>query len=289
MKIIDAHIHFSHIQSFKDTARDISFVDYSKSGFEKEYSDAGVVGAVAMGLAEQSRGGFPDFASPNPMGIDLDDIPRNMVYCLGINPILLKGEEKRRQITEIEDMIEKDRVVGLKIYAGYYPFHVYDDIYSPVYELAQKHSLPVYIHSGDTYSDRGLLKYSHPLNVDELAVFNRGVNFVICHMGDPWVMDCAEVVAKNSNVYADLSGLIVGDKDTVHHYRNEEVFFEHLKRAIVYCNSYHKLLFGSDWPLVQIQPYVEFIKALIPREHHEDVFYNNVIRLIPRLGRYIKK
>ncbi len=70
-------------------------------------------------------------------------------------------------------------------------------------------------HCGDTYSERGLLKYSHPLTLDEVAVMHQDVTFMMAHFGDPWVLDGAEVVYKNSNMYADLSGLIVGDKQEV--------------------------------------------------------------------------
>lgn len=85
--------------------------------------------------------------------------------------------------------------------------------------------MPVVIHTGDTYSEHGILKYAHPLNVDELAVANRDVTFVIAHIGDPWVMDCAEVIyKKNSNVYADLSGLIVGDFEQVERMAGKKTF-----------------------------------------------------------------
>jgi len=34
---------------------------------------------------------------------------------------------------------------------------------------------------------------------------------VICHVGNPWIIDCMEVVYKNPNVYADISGLVPGE------------------------------------------------------------------------------
>lgn len=36
MKIIDAHIHYSNIDTFKDTAKNLSFVDYSFEGIKKK-------------------------------------------------------------------------------------------------------------------------------------------------------------------------------------------------------------------------------------------------------------
>jgi uncharacterized protein len=67
------------------------------------------------------------------------------------------------------------------------------------------------IHTGDTYSPTGRVKYSHPLHVDDVAVDYPKVRFVICHLGNPWFRDCMEVVYKNDNVYTDMSGLTLGD------------------------------------------------------------------------------
>lgn len=280
MKIIDAHIHFSKIDSFSKTAVETSKVDYSFKGYEQEFSDNNIMMSIGMGVTEQSKGAFPDSKSPNPMLLDLEDsLPQSLYMCIGVNPVRLVGKSKEPQLNRIEKQLKQKEVVGIKIYAGYYHFHVYDDVYTPIYELAAKYKLPVVIHSGDTYSDRGLLKYSHPINVDELAVRFRGVNFIIAHLGDPWVMDCAEIISKNTNVYADLSGLIVGDRMKVIGESNKRLFVDHIKRALVYADNYEKVLFGSDWPLVDLRAYIKFIKSIIPEEFHEDVFYNNAIKV----------
>lgn len=262
MKIIDAHVHFSNIKSFHDASVK-SKVDYSLKGFLKEFKG---ITAVGMGLTE-SNDPFPDSNAVNPMKLDLDDNPNNLHTCLGYNPLT------NYNIKAFENDIT-DNTVGLKIYAGYYHYHVWDDIYSPLYELARRHSLPVVIHSGDTYSRRGLLKYAHPLEIDELAVKYPDVIFIIAHFGDPWIMDAAEVAAKNPNVYIDLSGLIVGDQNDINHFTVDE-FTMNIRRGLVYLNNYKKVMFGSDWPLVDLKGYINFIKALIPKEHQEDVFYNN--------------
>lgn len=266
MKIIDAHIHFSNIKSFHDVSQK-SNVDYSLNGYKNEFQNIQTIG---MGLTEHKQP-FPDQYSTNPMTLDLDINPDTMYTCLGINPLMpFDKESLRKQVTK--------NVVGFKIYAGYYHYHVHDEIYTPVYELCEELNLPVVIHSGDTFSEKGLLKYSHPLEIDELAVKFRNVNFIVAHFGDPWVMTTAEIAAKNKNVYIDLSGLIVGDKPEVDHFTNED-FMYHIRRGIVYLDNYKKLLYGSDWPLVNTKHYIEFIKKLIPKEHWEDVFYNNAKNL----------
>lgn len=266
MKLIDAHIHFSNIQSFKDISKK-SKVDYNLKGFNNEFKD---IIAIGMGVTER-KDKFPDSNTPNPMTLDLDINPENMYVCLGYNP------HQDLNIEEFENYISKN-TVGLKIYAGYYHYHVWDEIYRPIYDLAIKHDLPVVIHTGDTFSEKGLLKYAHPLEIDVLAHKYPNVTFIIAHFGDPWIMDAAEVASKNKNVYVDLSGLIVGDETDVDRFKVEEFTFR-LRQGLVYLDDYKKVMFGSDWPLVDLKSYVEFVRSLIPIEHQEDVFYNNALRV----------
>lgn len=288
MPIIDIHIHLSDIDSFHQTALHQSKVDYTAAGLQAEFAENDVILGIGMGVTEQSKGAFPDAASPNPMPLDLEQpIPPFLMECVGINPNRLVTPDAQKELDRIEARLQSPEVAGIKLYAGYYHHFVYDAIYGPIYELAAKYGLPVVIHTGDTYSMNGLLKYSHPLTVDELAYQQRGVNFMICHMGDPWVMDAAEVVAKNPNVYADLSGLVVGDRPHFERFMNEPLFMDHFRRALVYCDHYEKLLFGTDWPLAPIGVYAEFVRRLVPEQHHEKVFYENAFGVFPRIQQRI--
>ncbi|MDR7314693.1 amidohydrolase family protein [Brevibacillus nitrificans] len=280
MKIIDAHMHLSQIEEFKRTAAEKSFVDYSVTGILQEYAENGVVLGIGMGLTETQPDGFPDAKTVTPMGLDLtEELPPQLVYCLGINPFTLD----QAAVARLDEDLKKPNAVGLKIYLGYYPFYAYDSVYDPVYALAAKHQVPVVFHTGDTYSERGLLKYSHPLTLDEVAVKHREVNFMMAHFGDPWVLDGAEVVYKNRNMFADLSGLMVGDAANCQRLKDSPLFFSHLRHAITYCDHYEKFLFGTDWPLAPIRPYIQFVQELIPAEYHEDVFYKTALKVFPKI------
>ncbi|CAG7633596.1 amidohydrolase family protein [Paenibacillus allorhizosphaerae] len=285
MPIIDIHIHLSDIESFHSTARDLSGVDYSASGLKREFDRNDVILGIGMGVQEQTRGTFPDSQAANPMGLDLvESMPPYLMECVGINPVRLASPEGAKELDKIEQRLASSDVAGIKLYAGYYHYFVTDKVYGPVYELAKRFDVPVVIHTGDTYSMNGLLKYSHPLTVDELAFQQRDVRFMICHLGDPWVMDAAEVVAKNPNVYADLSGLVVGNRLKFDRFINEPLFMDHFRRALVYADNYEKMLFGTDWPLAPIDVYIDFVKRLIPEKHHEEVFYRNALQVFPRIG-----
>lgn len=87
-------------------------------------------------------------------------------------------------------------------------------------------------------------------------------------------------------MYADLSGLIVGTEKELKSY-SEGRFLDHLRHALVYCDHYDRLLFGTDWPLAPVKPYIEFVKNLIPERFHEDVFFNNALKVFPRLRNII--
>ncbi|MDR6726310.1 putative TIM-barrel fold metal-dependent hydrolase [Paenibacillus amylolyticus] len=285
MKIIDAHVHYSNIAAFRETAETLAAIDYSEKGLLQEFNKAGVIAGVGMGVTETVPDAFPDSHALNPMLLDLSaELPKHLYTCIGINPLTLHLEG---QVEAIEQSLRSEHVVGIKLYAGYYHFNVGDEIYDPIYKLASTYQMPIVIHGGLTYSDRGLLKYSHPLSMEETFLKHRNLTFMLCHLGDPWVMDTAALLEKNPNLYTDLSGWIVGDAAKVERLLQEQTYTDHFRRAIVFAEKYDRLVFGTDWPLVQLEPYIQFVKHLIPEAHWEDVFYNNALRVFPKLAHLI--
>ena len=211
------------------------------------------------------------------------DCPPTMHVCMGINPYRLDDDSIAAFSRRLKTGTAESRIVGFKIFAGYYHVNINDPIYTPVYKLAAEHGLTVAIHTGDTYAETALLEYSHPLAADRLAVNFRDVNFMLCHMGDPWVMDACEVAYKNRNVYVDISGLQAGDAAHLAATEARPHVMHHYTTGLSYLNNYEKVLFGTDWPLVPLERYIEFCKKLVPPEAFEDVFYNNAAKLF-RLG-----
>ena len=276
MKIIDVHVHFSKVKTLIECAKTMSFVDYSGAGFTAERSAADIALAICMGTTEDTFTEADSAESPTPMLGDLEDsLPTNMLLSAGINPHRLEDH----CLAELEAKTRAGQFVGYKIYGGYYHFDINDPIYTPVYRLAAEYGMPVSIHTGDTFSETALLEYAHPLRVDRLAVNWRDVQFVICHMGSPWVYDATEVAFKNRNVAIDLSGLVLGDAHAVRATTANRFWVERYRQAIELLNDYSKLMFGSDWPLTPMAEYVEYIKKMIPENHWQAVFYDNAVRV----------
>jgi hypothetical protein len=277
MHIIDAHMHYSRIASFFHCAEHTSGVAYSEAGFLKETKENGIAASVCMGLSESAPASFPDAGAATPMPADLSEkLPSNIFLCPGINPHTLTP----RGVDALEAFIKDcGRVVGIKIYAGYYHVDIFDPVFDPVYALAAKYDLTIAVHTGETYSDRGLLTYSHPLHADRLAVRYPNVRFVLCHMGVPWIFDACGLACKNPNIYIDLSGLLVGSAATLERMAAQPLLVDRYRQALVFLDSYDKIMFGTDWPLAPMGAYIEFIKRLVPPEQYERVFYQNALNI----------
>ncbi|MCE9563932.1 MAG: amidohydrolase [Planctomycetes bacterium] len=185
----------------------------------------------------------------------------------------------------VEELLAAGRVVALKGYLGYLHFEPAHANYRRYYELAAKYKIPVMFHTGDTYSPRAKLKYAHPLGVDEVAVDHPDTRFVMCHIGNPWTLDAAEVIYKNMNVWADVSGLLVGTDEAFADDEGREAAVElshAIQRAMRYSERPNRFIYGTDWPLAPMTAYRDFIFEAIPAEFHEQVFETNA-KLLFRL------
>jgi predicted TIM-barrel fold metal-dependent hydrolase len=286
--MIDTHIHAvpPGLPGLKPIPPDVERL------YQEPLSEMAARLKVEMGLAEVavafgmgSLGGLAD----DPLGID-----RTLELCKlvpGLKAIGIADPQRiePEHLKAVEAQIERhrDKIVALKAYLGYLPFGPEHPNYVPYYQIAEKYHLPVIVHTGDNWSTKAKVKYAHPLRMDEVAVDHSEVQFVLAHFGNPWLIDAAEVLFKNPNVSADLSGLFVGSDRVIQGLLDEAKFpdsapglmFSDLKKAIAYVGDYKKFLYGSDWPLAPMGAYRRLIESLIPQEHHQEVFRTNAERL----------
>jgi predicted TIM-barrel fold metal-dependent hydrolase len=180
------------------------------------------------------------------------------------------------QVDELRGLLQNREIKGLKLYPGYEPFYPADPKLEPAYRLAEEFDVPVMIHTGDTYSPTGKVKYSHPLHVDEVAVDFPRVKFLICHLGNPWFRDCMEVVYKNDNVFTDISGLTLGQFTD----RFEAYMRQQLKEMILWGVNPNKVLYGTDWPLATMESYRQFMDELhLPDRDKDLMLFENAAAL----------
>lgn len=167
-------------------------------------------------------------------------------------------------LERIEQLAAQKAVVAFKGYLGYLHFEPTHVKYEAYLKIAEKHNIPVIFHTGDTYSTKALLKYAHPLMIDELAVKYPTVQFVMAHMGNPWLTDAAAVMFKNANVWADLSAIVSTEQPQdsyriMEHVKALKMAGTRLDEAIAYTEASDRLLFGTDWPLVNPTNYEQWL------------------------------
>lgn len=260
--IIDCHVHLNNYHEQIEVSLDES-LDKLQAAMEESGIDYSLV--LTSYLVTSKR---PSTAQV----VKAVEQHANLGVVAGISYV----NYKEKNLRELADFLQDGLVKGLKLYPGYEPFYPHDKRLKVVYELAEEFDVPVMIHSGDTYSPTGKLKYSHPLEIDEVAVDFPKVKLVICHLGNPWLTDCMEVVYKNANAYADLSGLVLGEfTEAFEDYMSDEI-----EDVIVYAGEPDKFLFGTDWPICSMKSYVEFMRRLqIPDEARNAILYENARKL----------
>lgn len=288
-KIIDAHMHYYAVDEFAEVARAAGH-ENSAACWQQICEENRIGFSVAMGntMNASSRfGGVPprlvDLAGPfDESGWNQPD---NIGCCLGVMSEEMSEATAEKTAQEFEYYLQRSpHFLGIKLYPGYNAVYVNDRRHWPLFELARAYDVPVVIHTGDTARVSGLLKYSHPLTVDEAAVAFPDVTMVIAHCGNPWIVDACEVAAKNPNVCIDLSGLLAGNPKPFVLYEDNAGYIRHLRTWLNYLGQYGKVMYGSDWPLINIPSYIRFIANIVPERYHEQVFCGNALRIFKRIS-----
>ena len=285
--IVDVHIHVVRsnlpeapgIKTADETPFDGTLEQQSEK-VKAELARAGIKHALCMPRR--------DFGKTDPVGVA--DSRRLAKLVPGLHPVGLADPERadEEHMAVVEETLKQGDVVAFKAYLGYLHFPVDHDGYKPYYRLAARYNIPMIFHTGDIWSHFGRLKYAHPLPIDDVAVDFPETNFVLAHAGNPWLMDCAELIYKNNkpglkeNVWADISALVVGTAADFDRYRREGALkgvIEDVRRMLEFTERPDRILFGSDWPLAPIDTYRDFIAELIPAQHHAAIFRDNALKL----------
>jgi len=274
-RIIDTHAHpvFDN-KILKQSAKEAS-VDFNLKGLFRDFKKHNIVKAVALPISTYHFTNVKTHFTVKNSEIKKLVLETKEKFIGGctINPI----EYEQDDIIALEDEIKKGIFKAIKLFHGYEFFYPNQEECTPIYELAKRNKIPVLFHTGDVWGPRTKLKYTHPLNVDEVAVSFPDVKFVLCHLGNPWITDAVEVLYKNNNVYADLSGFVLG-KEANKNYCDGRL--KAIMDGIYYSNLIiDKLMFGTDYPLTNYDFYIKFISKLdLSRKEFNRIFFDNAAK-----------
>ena len=268
LKIIDAHLHLFPPESKTNALAEGVGHENSTEHLKNVYRELNIAHGVVMG----NRSLDPDYHA----------YPQDLFhYCVGLDSLVMKqGDQIPEDLPDqIEAHLKRDNCCGVKLYPGYNRIWLSDPVYTPVYQLAARYDKPVAVHMGLTAYPRAYLKYSHPLALDEAAADHRKTRFVMCHFGNPFLDAAVAVLEKNRNVSADLSGLLEGRVDLDAYFEEQSGYVGLLRTWMTALCSWDRLMFGTDWPIVNLAEYIEFIRRLIPEPHQDKVFFDNANRI----------
>lgn len=140
---------------------------------------------------------------------------------------------------------------GIKLMPMYAGFDPADEAYDDLFGYAERHGLPLLVHTGTTFVSAAPLEYAMPRHLDAVAIRHPGLRMVLAHLGHPFEGECLAVIRKHPHVYADVSAL---------HYRPFQLW--HSLRLAQDYGVWHKLLFGSDYPFTTVDASVAGLRDI---------------------------
>jgi predicted TIM-barrel fold metal-dependent hydrolase len=159
-------------------------------------------------------------------------------------------------IREARRLVTDHGVRGFKFHPSIQAFEPHDRRHYPLWAELESLGVPALFHTGQTGIGSGLpggrgikLRYSDPMLLDDVAADFPGLTIVMAHPSVPWQDAAISVATHKANVYIDLSGW------------SPKYFPPQLVKA---ANGLlkHKVLFGSDYPLLTPERWIRDFQQL---------------------------
>src|ERR1051326_3859044 len=250
MPILDCHVHLNNYNKINKAEKKILSLEERLNALLESMQNNNIDYSIILSSYKVDN--------DRPSTYQIIDSVKRYSSRLGVVAGFSIDNHTCENLEDYRKWLKDGLIKGIKLYCGYEHHYPYDERYQRVYDMCIEYGAPVMIHTGDTLSHAAKIKYSHPLNIDDVAVDNPELKIVMCHLGNPWILDCQEVLYKNKNVYADISGLSYGDYGT----KSEEYVSKRITELLNYIGEPRCLLYGTDWPISDMGFYREFFKRV---------------------------
>jgi predicted TIM-barrel fold metal-dependent hydrolase len=269
---IDTHVHIE--PDTRDTAADEAARKYfgeTGPGLNRqelaEYYRTRKIGCIVFSVDESMTGRKQ---VPNDEVLELAKANADfMIAFASVNP--MRGAEA---VAKAERLIASG-VRGFKIHTPLQQFHANDRAAYPFYEVVEAARLPIVFHTGHSGIGTGMpggggirLKYGNPMDIDDVAVDFPDMPIILAHPSFPWQDEAISICLHKPQVYIDLSGW-------------SPKYFSPI--LVQYANTLlkHKMLFGSDFPLIKPDRWMaDFEKIAIRDEVRPLILKENAVRLL---------
>jgi hypothetical protein len=182
-------------------------------------------------------------------------------------------------VREARRLIKHFGVRGFKFHPQYQEYFPNDRMAYPLYEVIAEARLPALFHTGHSGMGTGMpggggirLKYGNPMDVDDVAVDFPDMPIILAHPSWPWQDEALSIALHKPQVYIDLSGW-------------SPKYFP--PQLVQFANTQlkHKVLFGSDYPLITPDRWLEdFEHIKIRDEVRPLILKENAVKLLKLNG-----
>jgi predicted TIM-barrel fold metal-dependent hydrolase len=178
-------------------------------------------------------------------------------------------------IRELERAVNELGLRGLKLHPTTQAFFPNDRRFDELWAKATELEIPVLFHSGQTGVGAGApggggykLKYSNPMLLDDVAADFPKLTIIIAHPSVPWQEEQLAVALHKRNVFIDLSGW-------------SPKYFRPILVQYISSLLRDKVLFGSDYPVLQPERWLRDFEALgLEEEVRKKVLLENARRVL---------
>ena len=179
-----------------------------------------------------------------------------------------------RGLRDLEHAVNDFGFVGAHLYPHWFGLAPDHAKYYAYYAKCCELDIPIMMQIGHNlvYSrERRLPSVGRPITLDQVAIDFPELKLIGIHVGVPWTDEAISMAWKHENVY------LAGDAYAPKHWP---------KQFLHYANTYgsHKVLFGTDWPVIDPERAVLEVAELGMRpESHRRLMRDNALAVFTRL------
>lgn len=276
--IIDIHVHIQPWKQFKPGALAIMKRDPEHFELLTRLCDDPHAFLAYLDQEGIQTAGLVNYVAPEVMGFE-DSVCEFIVeYCKTDPKRLLPIGSLHPQFTpNVARRMDEIAEMGIRIVKIHPPHQcIYpnayrngDDNLRIIYEKAEKHEIPVMIHTGTSVFPGARNIYADPIYVDDVAVDFPKLTILLAHGGRPlWMETAFFLLRRHPNMWLDLSG--IPPKRILEYFPRFELLAD-------------RALFGTDWPgpgVPSMRGNVEqFLELPLSEQTKRKVLYGNAAKL----------
>ena len=274
--IVDVHTHLSTLEQWGpifsgEFKRAYAGIDLHATPERHYAAMSNVDKAIVFGINAKAL----KMSTPNDsIAAYARQYPDKIIGFMSIDP------HEPDALDEIDRCVNELGLRGIKMSPVYQRYHPCDPRAERIHERAQALGLPILTHASFHFYADTPMEWANPLLYDPVARQFPDLKIILAHVGRPWFTDAMVVARKHPNVYADISAATLGPWWC---YQALAAFHE--------SNILHKLLFGTDWPIITFEQTVDGLRRIndvvagtampkIPAEEIEALIHRDSLTLL---------